>query len=278
MTATSDTLRDRLRPAAAKLGWRSLLSLRWLRLSLMFALPVAIVIGGTLWYLMSGRYVSTDDAYVQADTVAVSSDVAGRVIGIDVARQPACEGRPGAVPARSSAPSRRRGAGRGAARQRAAPGRGAARQLPPASSRAGRGARHARLPAARIRPPAGAARRRGHLAVAIRSGAQSARHGAPAGRQRAAADRRRAGEPRRRSEHRRPNEHPLVQQAQAQLDQAELDLSYTVVARAGRRHRDQGRAAAGRQLSQRRRRRCSRWSQTDRPGSRPTSRRPSSPI
>ena len=68
MTATSDTLRDRLRPAAAKLGWRSLLSLRWLRLSLMFALPVAIVIGGTLWYLMSGRYVSTDDAYVQADT------------------------------------------------------------------------------------------------------------------------------------------------------------------------------------------------------------------
>jgi membrane fusion protein (multidrug efflux system) len=82
MTSATDTIRDRLRPA--RLGWRGLLRARWLRLLLMFALPVVIVIAGTGWYLASGRYVSTDDAYVQADTVAVSSDVAGRVVGIDV--------------------------------------------------------------------------------------------------------------------------------------------------------------------------------------------------
>jgi membrane fusion protein, multidrug efflux system len=84
MTSTTDTVRDRSRPTAAKLGWRGLLRARRLRLLLMFALPIALVIGGTGWYLTSGRYVSTDDAYVQADTVAVSSDVAGRVIGVDV--------------------------------------------------------------------------------------------------------------------------------------------------------------------------------------------------
>ena len=82
MTSVTDTIRDRLRPA--RLGWRGLLRARWLRLLLMFALPVVIIIAGTGWYLASGRYVSTDDAYVQADTVAVSSDVAGRVVGIDV--------------------------------------------------------------------------------------------------------------------------------------------------------------------------------------------------
>jgi membrane fusion protein, multidrug efflux system len=84
MTSMTDTLRDRLRPAAAKLGWRALLRTRWLRLLLMFTLPVVIVIAGTGWYLASGRYVSTDDAYVQADTVAVSSDVAGRVVAVEV--------------------------------------------------------------------------------------------------------------------------------------------------------------------------------------------------
>ena len=82
MTSTTDAIRDRLRPA--KLGWSGLLRARWLRLLLMFALPVAIVVAGTGWYLTSGRYVSTDDAYVQADTVAISSDVPGRVVGIDV--------------------------------------------------------------------------------------------------------------------------------------------------------------------------------------------------
>ena len=83
MTSTIDTVRRRgLWPA--KVSWRSLVQARWLRLVLMFALPVAVIVGGTWWYLVSGRYVSTDDAYVQADTVSISSDVAGRVVAVAV--------------------------------------------------------------------------------------------------------------------------------------------------------------------------------------------------
>jgi membrane fusion protein, multidrug efflux system len=55
-----------------------------LRYFLMAAVPAAIVVGGGYWYLTAGRYPDTDDAYAQADTVAISSDVGGRVIAIDV--------------------------------------------------------------------------------------------------------------------------------------------------------------------------------------------------
>ena len=67
-----------LRPAARR-DWR-----QTLRLPLMVGVPaIAAVIGGAL-YLTGGRYVSTDDAYVQAARVAISSDVAGRVVELDV--------------------------------------------------------------------------------------------------------------------------------------------------------------------------------------------------
>lgn len=79
----SSTTQDRIRDRAA--GGRYRLSrARWLRVLLMIAVPLAIVIGGGWWYLTSGRYVSTDDAYVQANTVTVSSDVSGRVVAVDV--------------------------------------------------------------------------------------------------------------------------------------------------------------------------------------------------
>ncbi|HEX7966733.1 MAG TPA: biotin/lipoyl-binding protein, partial [Stellaceae bacterium] len=83
MTSTTDTIRDRGR-AGSRARWRGLADARWLRLLLMFALPAVLVIAGTWWYLISGRYVSTDDAYVQVETVAVSSDVSGRVVSVDV--------------------------------------------------------------------------------------------------------------------------------------------------------------------------------------------------
>jgi len=57
---------------------------RLLRLALMFALPLAIVVAGGWWYVTSGRYVSSDDAYVEADIVTVSSDVSGRVVAVEV--------------------------------------------------------------------------------------------------------------------------------------------------------------------------------------------------
>ena len=78
-TTTSGGMRERLavRP-------RRMSRARLLRLVLMFALPLVIVLAGGWWYLTSGRYVSTDDAYVQADTLAVSSDVSGRVVAVEV--------------------------------------------------------------------------------------------------------------------------------------------------------------------------------------------------
>src|SRR5580658_4138639 len=56
----------------------------WLRFVLMAAVPAAILAGGGYWYLTAGRYAETDDAYAQADAVAISADVGGRVIAIDV--------------------------------------------------------------------------------------------------------------------------------------------------------------------------------------------------
>jgi membrane fusion protein, multidrug efflux system len=55
-----------------------------LRLPLMLAGPIVVLIAGTWWYLTSGRYVSTDDAYVQAARTMVSADVSGRVVAVAV--------------------------------------------------------------------------------------------------------------------------------------------------------------------------------------------------
>ena len=55
-----------------------------LRLPLMLAGPIVVLLGATWWYLTSGRYVSTDDAYVQAARTMISADVSGRVVGVEV--------------------------------------------------------------------------------------------------------------------------------------------------------------------------------------------------
>jgi membrane fusion protein, multidrug efflux system len=55
-----------------------------LRLPLMVLGPVFVLLAAGWWYLTTGRYVSTDDAYVQAARVSISTDVSGRVAQIDV--------------------------------------------------------------------------------------------------------------------------------------------------------------------------------------------------
>lgn len=58
--------------------------LRRLRTPLMIVVPlILLAIGGWMW-LSSGRYVSTDNAYVQQDKVSVSSEITGRIISVDV--------------------------------------------------------------------------------------------------------------------------------------------------------------------------------------------------
>ena len=57
--------------------WRS----RWRRPLLTLG-PVALVVGALALYLMTGRYVSEEDAYVQAVSASVSAQISGQVIGI----------------------------------------------------------------------------------------------------------------------------------------------------------------------------------------------------
>ncbi|HUN27164.1 MAG TPA: HlyD family secretion protein [Steroidobacteraceae bacterium] len=54
------------------------------RLPLMVGVPVLALAGAAVFYLMSGRYESTDDAYVHAAAVSISSNVSGRVSEVDV--------------------------------------------------------------------------------------------------------------------------------------------------------------------------------------------------
>jgi membrane fusion protein, multidrug efflux system len=55
----------------------------WTRWAL-FALPPLALIFGCYWYVTGGQVMSTDDAYVEADTVGISTDVPGIVKDIDV--------------------------------------------------------------------------------------------------------------------------------------------------------------------------------------------------
>lgn len=61
---------------------------RWLRIVSIALVsligPLAAIAAGFYIYLVGGRYVSTDNAYLKADKIAVSSDVAGRVLSVHV--------------------------------------------------------------------------------------------------------------------------------------------------------------------------------------------------
>lgn len=54
------------------------------RLLLMVSVPLVLAIGGGWFWLSGGRYVETDNAYVQQHMVAVSPDVAGRIVSVAV--------------------------------------------------------------------------------------------------------------------------------------------------------------------------------------------------
>jgi membrane fusion protein (multidrug efflux system) len=50
----------------------------------MLAGPLVVLLVGGYWYLTGGRYVSTDDAYVHAARMTISTDISGRVVEIAV--------------------------------------------------------------------------------------------------------------------------------------------------------------------------------------------------
>jgi membrane fusion protein, multidrug efflux system len=57
---------------------------RWPRRVLFLLLPFALI-GSGYQYIAGGQVMSTDDAYVEADKVGISTDVAGIVKEVDVA-------------------------------------------------------------------------------------------------------------------------------------------------------------------------------------------------
>ena len=64
---------------------RSLFTLRGaIRIVLLVLIPAAGVIAGLTMYARSGRFVETENAYVKADIVAVSSEISGRVVEVNV--------------------------------------------------------------------------------------------------------------------------------------------------------------------------------------------------
>jgi membrane fusion protein (multidrug efflux system) len=57
----------------------------WLRFLLLWVLPAVAVVAAYFLYMVHGRYVSTDNAYVQADKTDVAPEVSGTVRGVLVA-------------------------------------------------------------------------------------------------------------------------------------------------------------------------------------------------
>jgi membrane fusion protein, multidrug efflux system len=68
-------------PAVAAAPRRGLMAglRRYRRFFLLVALPLAAAIGGLVFYLNGGRYVSTDDAYVGAQKVLITPDISGKI-------------------------------------------------------------------------------------------------------------------------------------------------------------------------------------------------------
>ena len=50
-----------------------------LRLVLLVVIPLIAVAGGLYFYLQSGRYISTDNAYVGAQKVLITPDISGKI-------------------------------------------------------------------------------------------------------------------------------------------------------------------------------------------------------
>jgi len=70
----SDTQRDEPRESIRR---------PWVRRMLFLLLPLALI-AGSAWYVVGGRVMYTEDAYVNADKVGISTDVAGTVAEVEV--------------------------------------------------------------------------------------------------------------------------------------------------------------------------------------------------
>ncbi len=202
---------------------------RWLRLLLIAFGPIALIAAGGYFYVSSGRYVSTDNAYVRSDISQISTEVPGRVVEVDVRENQLVQA--GQVLFRLEDASFKiaRRARRGAAR----------RDAGSTSRRCARPTRRSR-PSSRWRRTRSTIRARELdrqkqlLATHVTSQQQfdQAQHNLDAARQNVDSARQGlanvlaslGGDP-----HIETHNHPRVLAAKAMRDQAQLDLAHTVV-------------------------------------------------
>ena len=67
-----------------KPSWRQYLRRRPWLIAIAVIGALAIIIGGVLWWLEARQYESTDDAFIDARTVSISSQIAGAISELDV--------------------------------------------------------------------------------------------------------------------------------------------------------------------------------------------------
>src|SRR6202034_3537276 len=202
--------------------------LQRLRWPLMVLAPIVVIAAAAYFYVTGGRYQSTDDAYTQAATVSISANVAGRVVAVYV-HDNAVVQRGSTLFTLDEAPFRI------AVSDAAA--HLAATRLQIESLKSTYRQRQVELRAARdtqIYAQQQYDRQTRLLASGIASQAQfdQAAHALDAARQQVANVQQQigvalanlGGDP-----NIAPERHPLVEQAQAALDRAQLNLSYTVI-------------------------------------------------
>ncbi len=70
--------------APAKSGLMARIGTGRLRMFLLVVLPTIAVLIGLTIYLLGGRYISTDNAFIGAQKVLITPDISGKVVGITV--------------------------------------------------------------------------------------------------------------------------------------------------------------------------------------------------
>jgi membrane fusion protein, multidrug efflux system len=75
--------REQLETALHEAPKRNTYFAQWKRWALFALLPIALI-AGAYWYVTGGQIMSTDDAYVEADKVGISTDVSGIVQDVSV--------------------------------------------------------------------------------------------------------------------------------------------------------------------------------------------------
>ncbi|RVU35912.1 HlyD family secretion protein [Hwanghaeella grinnelliae] len=55
---------------------------RTTRALLLLAVPICVVLAGAYWYMTSGQYISTENAYVKSEIITISPSIDGRVVDV----------------------------------------------------------------------------------------------------------------------------------------------------------------------------------------------------